>query len=119
MNFYKGNRLYNKGQYDKAIAEYLDCIENCIKMEECYYNIGVSYFKLKEYDTAIKWYKKAISLNRENRYFYNLGACYCKKEDYGSALFNLIIALKIDPYDEDTKNAINKVTEEIKKNHKN
>lgn len=114
MSYPKGNQLYNKGEYLEAIAEYKESIDNEVAIQESYHNIGICYIKLNEYDNAIKWIKKAISLGGENRHFYNLGYCYIFKEDYGSALFNFLLASKLDETDEETFEAIKEVTERIK-----
>lgn len=113
MSFERGNKLYNNGRYEQAINEYIESIDSYEKVEDCYYNMGVTYIKLKEYDEAIKYLKKAISFSRQSKYFYNLGCCYYWKNDYGSAMFNLIIAYRLDEEDGDVREAINIVAKVI------
>lgn len=113
MSFERGNRLYNNGNYEQAINEYIESIDNYEKVEDCYYNMGVTYIKLKDYDEAIKCSKKAISFSKQSKYFYNLGCCYYNKKDYGSSMFNLIIAYELDDEDDDIKEAIDIVVKVI------
>lgn len=113
MSFERGNRFYNKGEYLQAINEYKKAIEEHEGVESSYYNMGIAYIKLKDYDRAISCSKKAISFSKQSKYFYNLGCCYYWKNDYGSAMFNLIIAYGLDNEDEDVKDAINIVSKVI------
>lgn len=114
MYFENGNKFYNQGDFKFAIKEWGKSIENGKEIESCYYNIGCSYIKLKQYDDAIVSFRKAVSLQMTNKYFHNLGLCYIYKENYGSALFNLIIANRLDETDADTINAIKFVKNKIK-----
>lgn len=113
MSFERGNRIYNKGKYLQAINEYKESIDSYEEVENCYYNMGVTYIKLKDYDEAIKCLKKAVSFSKQSKYFYNLGCCYYNKKDYGSSMFNLIIAYELDDEDEDLKEAIDIVSKVI------
>lgn len=113
MSFEKGNQLYNNGKYKQAINEYIESIKNYEEVESCYYNMAVSYMKLKEYDDGIECLKNAISYNRKSKYFYNLGCCYYNKKDLGSAMFNLIIAYGLDDEDEDIRDAIDIISKVI------
>lgn len=113
MSFERGNELYNKGKYMRAINEYIEAIEDCEEIESSHYNMGVTYIKLRDYDKAIRCLKKAISFSRQSKYFFNLGCCYYNKRDLGSAMFNLIIAYELDDEDEDLKEAIDIVSKVI------
>lgn len=113
MSFIRGNTLYNERDYKAAIKEYKKSIEDEEDIQSSYYNISVCYMKLEDYDSAIKYILKAISLGRESKYFFNLGYCYMKKGDYGSSLFNFVMASKLDEEDEDAVVAIRIITEKI------
>lgn len=53
-NFSKGNELYNTRNYSDAINYYKKALDN----DECkchsYYNAGVCYIKLKQYEKLLK-----------------------------------------------------------------
>lgn len=61
--FYKGNSLYEKGQYAEAISEYQKILSEGIASGALYYNIGNSYYKSGKIGYAILYYKKALRLS--------------------------------------------------------
>ncbi|MGH1387933.1 tetratricopeptide repeat protein [Kordia sp.] len=67
-----------------------------IKVCELYYWRGISYYKNKEYDAAIRDLKEAIKVNF-NKYeaYYYLGEIYLKKEDFQNACKNFSLAADI------------------------
>ena len=71
-NFSKGNELYNTRNYSDAINYYKKALDN----DECkchsYYNAGVCYIKLKQYEKAIEMITKALELYQDSKYFFNL-----------------------------------------------
>ena len=75
-NFSKGNELYNTRNYSDAINYYKKALDN----DECkchsYYNAGVCYIKLKQYEKAIEMITKALELYQDSKYFFNLAYCY-------------------------------------------
>jgi tetratricopeptide (TPR) repeat protein len=61
-------------------------------------NLGVVNHLQKKYDTAVKWYKKALSLNEnEAVYHYNLGGCWFALERMDRASAEYLRALELDP----------------------
>ena len=63
VEFYQeGNRLYQEGDYDGALASYLRLIEAGFEAGEVYYNIGNSYFKLGEIAHSILYFERAKRL---------------------------------------------------------
>lgn len=60
--FYKGNSLYEKREYDKAIEEYQKVLEEGVESGSLYYNLGNAYFKTGKNGYAILYYKKAARL---------------------------------------------------------
>lgn len=57
--FYGANSLYEKGDYTKAIEEYLKILDGGLESGSLYYNIGNSFFKLNKLGYAIYCYEKA------------------------------------------------------------
>ena len=116
MNFFnEGNKLYNIQDYKRAI----DCYKKAIKTkdnEACsYYNSGVCFIKLKDYNNAITMIKEALILHKDSKYFFNLGYCYAMQEDTNKALINFNIAWSLNNEDKDCEKAINLITSRIGK----
>ncbi|MFA5147398.1 MAG: SH3 domain-containing protein [Candidatus Omnitrophota bacterium] len=57
--FYAANVLYEKGEYSKAVEEYLKILDADIESGNLYYNIGNGFFKLGKIGYAILSYEKA------------------------------------------------------------
>ncbi len=63
VEFYQeGNRLYQEGDFEDALASYLRLVEAGFQSGEVYYNIGNAYFKLGELAQAILYYERARRL---------------------------------------------------------
>ena len=56
---------------------------------------------------------KAISIQKESKYFFNLGYCYAMKENSNKALINFNIAWALNNDDLDCEKAINMITKKI------
>ena len=82
----------------KAIAEYTKAIELDPKGADAYYNRGIAYGKLKQYDKAITDYTKAIELDPKGADAYcNRGITYEKLKQYEKAITDYTKAIKYDP----------------------
>jgi len=62
-----GNDLYQKGQYQKAIAAYESVVKQNKESVELYFNLGNSYFKMHQVAPAIYNYEKALVLDPTNK----------------------------------------------------
>lgn len=51
-----------------------------------YFNLGVNYVNLRNYDVAIENFKKANLLQKRDVTYSHLGKCYQYKEDYQKAI---------------------------------
>jgi tetratricopeptide (TPR) repeat protein len=61
-----------------------------------YYNMGVAYDKLKEYQEAIDAYKEAIKIKPDDhKAYYNMGVAYDKLKEYQEAIDACKEAIKI------------------------
>ena len=58
-----GSAYADKGEFDKAIADYTRAIELAPNAADVYYNRGSAYHEKGKYDRAIDDYIKAISLD--------------------------------------------------------
>jgi len=70
-----GDKIFTSDikRYDKALAFYLKAKNMGVKTEHLYYNIGYSYFKLKEYKESEKYFYKLVhkdSLRLKKSYYY-------------------------------------------------
>ncbi len=83
--------------------------------EACsYYNAGVCFIKLKDYDNAITMIQNALSLQKDSKYYFNLGYCYAMKEDSNKALVNFNMAWALNNDDDDCEKAIKLITSKIR-----
>jgi tetratricopeptide (TPR) repeat protein len=63
VEFYQeGNRLYQEGDFEAALASYTRLVEAGFEGGEVYYNIGNTYFKLGDVAQAILYYERARRL---------------------------------------------------------
>ena len=70
-----GEALSGVGQNDDAAVAYKTSVILDDDYIEAYFELGLSYFTLKEYDKAVESFRKGLSLNPENgpEFFYHLG----------------------------------------------
>ena len=63
VEFYQeGNRLYQEGDFEDALASYRRLVEAGFESGEVYYNIGNAYFKLGDLARSILYYERARRL---------------------------------------------------------
>ena len=63
VEFYQeGNRLYQEGAFEDALASYLRLVEAGFESGEVYYNIGNTHFKLGDLAPSILYYERARRL---------------------------------------------------------
>ncbi len=63
VEFYQeGNRQYQEGEFEDALASYLRLVEAGFESGEVYYNIGNTYFKLGDLAQSILYYERARRL---------------------------------------------------------
>jgi tetratricopeptide (TPR) repeat protein len=59
-----------------------------------YYNAGLTFFKIKNYEKAVEWYEKAVSLMDFSRARYNLSKTYIKMAESHSRLSEIDKAME-------------------------
>lgn len=62
VQFQEANRLYQKGDYPKAAALYLQLADSGYANGNLYYNLGNTYFKMRQKGLAVLYYQKAKRL---------------------------------------------------------
>jgi len=100
MNFYnKALEEFSNKNYKDSIHYFEKSIVYKIEIETSYYNIGVCYMELKDYQSAIIIYNLLIKENNTTNFsiFYNQGICYFNMGDHKNALLNYFKCLKTNP----------------------
>lgn len=97
-----GNAYMKRFRYDDAIKHYLINIEITEKEgDECdwhYEEIAQAYFGKQEYDTAEKYFQKALVLNAENiDAILGMGRVRASQEKYDEAMKYFDQALELEP----------------------
>ena len=62
----KANELYNESAYDSALVVYESILNKGYSSASLYYNIGNTYYKLRNYPFAILYYEKSLKLDPKN-----------------------------------------------------
>ena len=62
----KANSLYNENAFDSALVVYKDIVEQGYSSATLFYNIGNTYYKLRNYPLAIYYYEKSLKLDPNN-----------------------------------------------------
>lgn len=114
-HFNEGNKFYTEKQFHKAINSYKLSIDSNENVPCSYYNIGVCYIKLKDFDCAIEMIKKSLSLQKESKYYFNLAYCYAMKQETNKALLYFNLAWSLDSSDSDCEKAIKLLLSKNKK----
>ena len=66
---------------------------------ELYYNLGILYEKMKNFDNAKKSYEKAVEISPQDDFYYNLGEVFVSLQEWDSAIEVFKKVLKNDPRD--------------------
>ena len=64
--FEDGNSAYNEGNYEQALTFYNSVVESGMESAALYYNMGNTYYKMKDYPKSILYYEKALKLDPSN-----------------------------------------------------
>src|SRR5215468_8378788 len=95
--------LYKQGQYREAIAEFRKVLEEAPDHPDSWKFIGLSYYQLKDYKSAIQPLEKALELKRkDNRndpdLYRALGQSHMLLKDYDKALpyFETLVRIQMN-----------------------
>ncbi len=87
----------NVGEAASTLLESLDCAYDDDK-PMVYFTIGECYYRIKNFSTAVIYYRKATELDPLfDEAFYQMTACYFELDDASSAFYYLEKALRISP----------------------
>lgn len=112
----KGDKLYSKAEYFKAIPKYEKAIKTDDKIikQESLIKLADCYRVLNEYKKSENCYREAIALGTVNpEVHYNYGNVLKSNNNYSEALKNYAMYLEAKPTDKKAANAI-KSCKEIK-----
>ena len=94
----RGNAHHDKGEYDRAIADYTKAVAINPSDAVIYNNRGIAYRAKGDNDSAIADYSKVIEIDPRDAVAYdNRGIAYRAKGDYDSAIADHTRAIAIDP----------------------
>jgi len=104
-----GIAYYEKGDYDRAIADYTQTIRLQPDNSGAYSIRGWVYYLKGDWERAITDANEAIRLDPINRYAYNTrGNAYYLKKDYDRAVADFETALRLDPNNAEYKENLEK-----------
>ena len=94
----RGNAYHDKGEHDRAIADYTKATEINPRNAVTYNNRGVAYRAKGDIDLAIADYTKVIEINPRDPVAYNnRGIAYRAKGDIDLAIADYTKAIEINP----------------------
>ena len=94
----RGDGYNNKGDYDRAIADFNETIRLDPKDVHAYNNRGNAYQHKRDHDRAIADYNEVIRMNPKHaEAFNNRGRAYHNKLDYDRAIADLDEAIRLNP----------------------
>lgn len=64
--FEAGNMAYSEGNYEQALTLYNSVVEGGMESASLYYNMGNTYYKMKDYPMSILYYEKALKMDPSN-----------------------------------------------------
>ena len=65
--FEKTDSLYQLHQYENAIEQYNLILETGLESPSVYYNLGICYYKLKEFKKSKNYFNRCLILDSENK----------------------------------------------------
>ena len=107
--FINGNSFYNERNYKKAIENYFIALELIKNNPQIYYNLGLTYNAIGDYDEGLTFFLKATTLDSnlyknfinkleltqpDAEYFNWIGITYVSTEDYNKAIDVFLLSLK-------------------------
>lgn len=104
----KGNRQFNKGNYELSIERYEQALKVDPTSSEALYNLGNALYKAERFDKSEQTLVAAAadtlrSETERAESFYNLGNSQFQQKKYQEALESYKSSLRLNPSDQETK----------------
>lgn len=116
---YDGNRLYAGGNYGAAAEKYRAALKTDVSNENALFNLGNALFKQKKFAEAEKYYTELSRTKADDdlhsKALYNLGVSFINQGKLAEAAEALKQSLLLHPEDEDARENLQKVLNELKK----
>lgn len=92
--FEAANRLFEKGQIDRAKNRYIDLVEMGYAGPALAYNLGNAYYRLGRRGKAVLWYERAgLAAPRDADVSFNLSLARSHIKDTGMSIFRRAVLL--------------------------
>ncbi len=103
-----GNQLYGQGDFAKAEAQYKSALSKDPNSIKANYNLGNALYKQKRMEESRVHYDRVIHDKNatkadQHKAYHNIGKSYLDENNPEKAVANLKEALKLNPYDEETR----------------
>jgi len=106
--YLKGDKLYNQGEYEKALAVFKEFVETQPKLYEARVNIGNCYIRLRQYDKAMEEFRFVLEKLKVEKgdlvgnktassIYASLGELHMDKNDFEKAKEYFEKSIHIDP----------------------
>ncbi len=102
-------KAYNKTEYEKAVTDLTSAQVKNPESPEIFYNLGNTYYRMGQYDAAIKSYSGALEKSdakTKGMIHYNIGNTKFRMGDYKAAVEEYENSLKFNPEDRNVKDNI-------------
>ena len=118
-DIYKGNELYRKQQFDKAVEAYQQALTKNPKSDIANFNAGNATFRQNKFDDALNSFDNTINSSTDKslqqQAFYNKGVAFSKEQRLEESIEAWKKALKMSPTDQVTRENLEKALRELKK----
>lgn len=103
-----GNDSYKSGDFAKAEVRYKQALSEDVNSLKANYNLGNALYRQKKFDEARTHYDKVIHQSKSSKAdkqkaYHNIGKSYLDENNPEKAVQNFKEALKLNPYDEETR----------------
>ena len=103
LYYYLGVAYRKLENYEKAIYYLNESLDRESGIYEVVVELGINYACINEFESAIKYFKKAFEATKEVEICTNIVMCYMNLNNYEEAKLHLEIAKKLNPEDEIVK----------------
>ncbi len=103
----KGNRLFQKRDYEHAEVSYSKALEKNDKNAQARYNLGTTLLAQQKDSSALAELQQAAKLEkvplRKSQAYHNMGVLLQKNKQYGEAIEAYKQALRMNPHDDESR----------------